>query len=220
MKGLDGFDTSTSSQQDNKNDHNESTTSKNIKQKTSMFRPGVYNFEPEPPSILNSALKNNPMSGITFFRLCHLLSSKRKSIDWWRYKHRILALFCMSILNSYLSLLEYLYIHIILMMNPHTRSLVRQAKMDHISSYSSYSYSSSKAPVFILGHPRTGTTLLHSLLALDDERFTFCNTFMAGFPHCFLFFETIGKFLFAGILSETRPMDNMKLHFDFIKLTS
>jgi hypothetical protein len=26
-------------------------------------------------------------------------------------------------------------------------------------------------PVFVLGHPRTGTTLLHTLLALDTDRF-------------------------------------------------
>ena len=34
-------------------------------------------------------------------------------------------------------------------------------------------------PVFILGHPRTGTTHLHNLLALDPA-FAFCNTFHAG----------------------------------------
>ena len=69
-------------------------------------------------------------------------------------------------------------------------------------------------PVFILGHPRTGTTLLHSLLALDEERFAICDTFMVGFPHCFLWFEKAGKYLFADLLSSTRPMDNMQLHFD------
>ena len=37
---------------------------------------------------------------------------------------------------------------------------------------------------------------------------------MVGFPHCFLWFEKLGKLLFKGILDETRPMDNMRLHFD------
>ena len=69
------------------------------------------------------------------------------------------------------------------------------------------------SPVFVLGHPRTGTTLLHSLLALDD-RFAYCNTFCAGFPSCFLWFEGVGKRLFAGVMDETRPMDNVKLDFD------
>ena len=173
------------------------------RERKTMFLPTLlYNFEPEPSSILSSSLKNNPMSGITFISFLRLLYLKRKSIDWWRYKHRLLALGLMSIMNSFLSFIEFMYFYAIIMSNARTRRIVEGAKND------------CKAPVFIIGHPRTGTTLLHSLLALDEERFTFCDTFMAGFPHCFLFFEAIGKFLFAGILSETRPMDNMKLHFD------
>lgn len=69
-------------------------------------------------------------------------------------------------------------------------------------------------PVFILGHPRTGTTLLHSLLALDVEQFAICTTFCAGFPSCFLWLEDVGKSLFKGVIDDTRPMDNMPLHFD------
>jgi hypothetical protein len=70
------------------------------------------------------------------------------------------------------------------------------------------------SPVFILGHPRTGTTLVHSLLALDSEQFSYCSTFCAGFPSCFLWFESIGKILFSGVIDDTRPMDNVKLDFD------
>ena len=160
---------------------------------------GLYHFHSEPPEILSSALKNNPISGITCPRLLNLLYTKRRSIDWFRYKHRILALLTLSIFNSFLELLESIYMFYLCHINWNTKQLTMIARRDI------------KAPVFILGHPRTGTTLLHSLLALDEERFTFCDTFMAGFPHCFLFFETLGKFLFSGILSETRPMDNMKL---------
>lgn len=69
-------------------------------------------------------------------------------------------------------------------------------------------------PVFILGHPRTGTTLLHSLIALDEGQFDVCTTFCAGFPSCFLWFERFGKQMFKGILDETRPMDNVALDFD------
>ncbi len=162
---------------------------------------GLYKFNPEKPSILNSSLKNNPLSGTTLYNFLRLLYVKRHSIDWWRYKHRILALAAMGLFNSFLCFLETCYMTF-LMYNPSSRKLIHQAK------------NCSQAPVFIIGHPRTGTTLLHSLLALDEERFTFCDTFIAGFPHCFLFFERMGKYLFADILSETRPMDNMKLHFD------
>ena len=69
-------------------------------------------------------------------------------------------------------------------------------------------------PVFVIGHPRTGTTLLHNLLASDDKSFYFCTTFCAGFPSCFLWFEEYGKYLFAGIIEKKRPMDMMPLHFD------
>jgi hypothetical protein len=162
---------------------------------------GLYNFQPEPPNILSSALKNNPMSGIMFVPLIKLLFHKRKSIEWFRYKHRIAALFLMGIFNSFLSIIENLYIAYLRCFKE-TRDLIHRAEMDN------------QPPVFVLGHPRTGTTLLHSLLALDEERFSICDTFMVGFPHCFLWFERAGKYLFKDILSPTRPMDNMKLHFD------
>lgn len=62
--------------------------------------------------------------------------------------------------------------------------------------------------VFILGHWRSGTTLLHELLALDD-RFAYSNTFECCAPHHFIvsqwFFEKFGGFL----LPKKRPMDNM-----------
>jgi hypothetical protein len=46
-----------------------------------------------------------------------------------------------------------------------------------------------KAPLFILGHWRTGTTLLHQLLALD-EQFAYPNLFQVSHPHTFLVRET------------------------------
>lgn len=162
---------------------------------------GQYIFGAEPHEILSSCLKNNPTCGIMFVPFIKLLFEKRKSIDFHRYKHRIVALFFMGIFNSFLSMIESLYI-LYLRCFKETRDLIQRAEADD------------QPPVFILGHPRTGTTLLHSLLALDEERFAICDTFMVGFPHCFLWFEKAGKFLFKGILSPTRPMDNMKLHFD------
>ena len=70
-----------------------------------------------------------------------------------------------------------------------------------------------KRPVFILGHPRTGTTHLHNILSLDEDQFYFCNTFQVGFPSSFLCCESFGSKILAPILDETRPMDNMKLTF-------
>ena len=59
-----------------------------------------------------------------------------------------------------------------------------------------------------------GTTLIHNLLASDDDSFYYCTTFCAGFPSCFLWFEEMGKKLFADVIEKTRPMDKMPLHFD------
>lgn len=162
---------------------------------------GAYMFDSEPSHILHSTLTNNPMSGIIFSDLCKLLYNKRRSINWWRYKHRIFALLCMSIVNTFLSFIESVYV-IYLCCFKGTRDCIFRAIADD------------QSPVFIIGHPRTGTTLLHNLLSLDTERFTFADTFMVGFPHSFLSFETMGKWLFRGILTERRPMDNMNLHFD------
>ena len=68
-------------------------------------------------------------------------------------------------------------------------------------------------PLFVLGHPRTGTTMLHTLLALDHETFGVCSTFCAGFPASFLWVERF-KWLFDGLVDKTRPMDNVELSMD------
>lgn len=65
-------------------------------------------------------------------------------------------------------------------------------------------------PLFILGHWRSGTTLLHNLLA-EDQRYVTPNTYQVINPHHFLLTEsTVTKFT-KWMLPKTRPMDNMKL---------
>ena len=154
---------------------------------------GLYHFNPEPPHILWSTIKNSPLSGITFPSFISMLFTKRKSIQWLRYFHRLLALFFMSIFNSFLSLVEYIYIFHLYVFHYSTIKFANEEIYPHAP------------PIFVLGHPRTGTTLLHSLLALDTERFAICDKFMVGFPHCFLWFEFIGKFLFKGYSPSTDP---------------
>jgi len=68
------------------------------------------------------------------------------------------------------------------------------------------------APIFILGHWRSGTTLLHELLVLDG-RYTFPTTYECLCPNHFLIstrFLTKLKFL----LPRKRPMDNMIAGWD------
>ncbi len=63
-------------------------------------------------------------------------------------------------------------------------------------------------PLFIIGHWRTGTTLLHELLILD-ERHTYPNTYQCLEPNHFLLTEKSFKRWFRFLLPSHRPMDNM-----------
>ncbi len=68
-------------------------------------------------------------------------------------------------------------------------------------------------PIFVLGHWRSGTTLLHELLVLD-QRFTFPNTYACFSPNHFLVSEGWLKRLLTFFLPKQRPMDNMKIGWD------
>ncbi|HTU18051.1 MAG TPA: sulfotransferase [Gemmataceae bacterium] len=64
------------------------------------------------------------------------------------------------------------------------------------------------APLFIIGHWRTGTTLLHELLILDP-RHTYPNTYECLEPNHFLLTEKLFTRLFRFLLPSRRPMDNI-----------
>ncbi len=70
-----------------------------------------------------------------------------------------------------------------------------------------------KAPLFILGHWRSGTTYLHDLIAQDQAQFSYANTYQVVNPLTFLTTENVLTRLLSGMLPETRPMDNMALSF-------
>lgn len=63
-------------------------------------------------------------------------------------------------------------------------------------------------PLFVLGHWRSGTTLLHELLILD-ERHTYPTTYQCFEPNHFLWTEWFVPPLTRWLLPATRPMDNM-----------
>lgn len=136
------------------------------------------------------SLKNNPMCGVTLTQWIRIAGSMMRYIDL-KYIPRAIFITFLSIVNTLLAIVEYFFY---------------QSKINNVTLRDD--------PIFIVGHPRTGTTLLHNLLAMDERHFFFCTTFCAGFPSSFLWFETIGKRLFAGIIEKTRPMDSMPLHFD------
>ncbi|OQR99903.1 hypothetical protein ACHHYP_04001 [Achlya hypogyna] len=135
--------------------------------------------------------QNNPMCGITLPQWTSVLWTHGRLIEW-RYVPRAVFLTFSSIFTGLLGLIEVLwYPYYVIDAEPLPED-----------------------PVFIIGHPRTGTTLLHNLLAADTRTFYHCTTFCAGFPSCFLWFERWGKWLFSGAIAPTRPMDSMPLHFD------
>ncbi len=64
------------------------------------------------------------------------------------------------------------------------------------------------APVFILGHWRSGTTFLHELL-IRDPAHTFPSTYQCFVPHHFVFSESWVTPWSKRLLPNRRPMDNM-----------
>ncbi len=67
-------------------------------------------------------------------------------------------------------------------------------------------------PLFILGHWRSGTTLLHNLLCLDPDS-SFVTTYQSVFPNNLaskIIFKTFMKYA----MPNRRPADNMKLEVD------
>ncbi|MDE0839029.1 MAG: sulfotransferase [Kiritimatiellae bacterium] len=73
-----------------------------------------------------------------------------------------------------------------------------------------------EAPVFIIGHWRSGTTHLHNVIS-QDKRFGYLTTLQAVFPTCSVLLSRNKslKNLVAGLIPEKRMMDNMKMHVDF-----
>jgi hypothetical protein len=68
-------------------------------------------------------------------------------------------------------------------------------------------------PIFIIGHWRTGTTLLHELLALD-ERLRCPTTYECFAPHHFLPTSTWVKRWTSFTLPRSRPPDKMRITWD------
>jgi hypothetical protein len=65
-----------------------------------------------------------------------------------------------------------------------------------------------QSPLFIIGHWRSGTTLLHNLLA-QDPQFTFPTMYQAAFCNHFLLTQDVVTKLTGRFMPKTRPMDNL-----------
>ena len=71
----------------------------------------------------------------------------------------------------------------------------------------------SAAPVFIIGHWRSGTTLLHELMVLD-EKHNYPTTYQCFAPNHFLITESIVSRWLGFVLPSRRPMDDMATGWD------
>ncbi|MCA9030959.1 MAG: sulfotransferase [Planctomycetaceae bacterium] len=65
-------------------------------------------------------------------------------------------------------------------------------------------------PIFLLGHWRSGTTMLHNLVTLNP-RTTYMNLYQCLFPGHFLLTEKVIGPLTEFLLPKTRPMDRVKV---------
>lgn len=69
-------------------------------------------------------------------------------------------------------------------------------------------------PIFVIGHWRTGTTLLQELLALDP-RHRCPTTFECFLPNHFLLTERLLKSWTGFVLPQKRPSDNMEMGWEY-----
>jgi len=68
-------------------------------------------------------------------------------------------------------------------------------------------------PVFIIGHPRSGTTYLQYVLS-KDPNFCFCSTNDALIPNAFLSIGGFTRWILKKAMPATRPQDNVKAGAD------
>ena len=68
-------------------------------------------------------------------------------------------------------------------------------------------------PIFVIGHWRTGTTLVHELVALDP-RHTYSDTYACFAPNHFLISAWLLRPFLRFLLPARRPMDNMAAGWD------
>ena len=70
------------------------------------------------------------------------------------------------------------------------------------------------SPVFIVGHWRSGTTLLHNVMC-RDQQFAYVNTYQSVFTNQFFGSRWFFRPLMRWLMPEKRPADNVRLDPDF-----
>jgi hypothetical protein len=70
-----------------------------------------------------------------------------------------------------------------------------------------------KPPIFVIGHWRTGTTLLHDLFSVDPN-LAYATTYECFFPHHFLLTEGTLPKVMKVLLPKKRPQDDVPVGFE------
>ena len=138
----------------------------------------------------NSGSSQGPFcvwSGIGFTNFIKLM--RLRPTIRWSGVYRLITSFLFSFSNSFFSILEKLIYG----------RRVKKTKLE--------------APVFIIGHWRSGTTLLHNLMSMDKQ-FIYPNMGAMLFPSHFLLTEPMLKHVVKRLLPKQRPMDNMPVTWD------
>jgi LPS sulfotransferase NodH len=132
---------------------------------------------------------HNYLTGITFGKWCKLLAQNGFRISP-AYLHRAAVITLASLSNSVFAAIE----------NARFGAAIAQTQI-------------TRPPLFVLGHWRSGTTLLHELLAQDTAQFQFPNTYQVVNPYTFLTTQNVAMRAMKWMLPDTRPMDNMAMAF-------
>lgn len=128
-------------------------------------------------------------TGMNFSGWMRLLWRNRCAVHWTRWHHAVL-LTAMSLFHSVYGKWQWLLVG----WRANRTKIVDE-------------------PLFVIGHWRAGTTLLHELMVLD-ERHTSPTTYECLVPNHFLTSEDFARRFLKFLLPSHRPMDNMATGWD------
>ncbi len=130
----------------------------------------------------------HPLMGVNFPVWCQILWRNRFQISPV-FIPKALSITFVSLFNSPLHLIEYIV---------YSRRIKKQKV---------------KEPIFILGHPRSGTTHLHYLMSKDTSK-AFCTLYQGLLPHSFLVGGDVMRKMISKSIPATRPQDEVKISID------